>query len=316
MNDHPKVSVCIPTYNYARYLPEAIESVLNQRYGNYELIIIDDCSNDNSAEIIEQYSQLDKRIVYHINDSNKGMVNNWNICLQSARGDYIKFLFGDDVLSSDRVLEKMVAILDFHIDIALVASARNVINEHSHVLKVLRSYQGKIGYGGHEIIQDCLLEQKNKIGEPSAVMFRREHASRGFDTRYRQIVDLEMWFHVLEKGKFAYLDEPLCSFRMHSDQQTNINMERVDLDRPEPFWLIEDYANKPYIHFSAVTREYMKYGPVYSMWKLYKKGKIPRQTALQNIKNHYTLKQFYLCYPFFRFYKFGKRFAEKSWTGR
>jgi hypothetical protein len=139
---------------------------------------------------------------------------------------------------------------------------------------------------------------------------------RGFDSRYRQIVDLEMWFHILEKGNFAYLDEPLCSFRIHPDQQTKINMERVDLDCPESFLLIDDYANKPYIKFSTVAREYMKYGPVYSLWKLYKKGKIPRQTALRNIKKHYTLKHFYLWYPFYRFYKFGKRFAEKSWTGR
>ena len=110
MNANPKVSVCIPTYNYSRFLPEAIESVLDQRYGNYELIIIDDCSRDDSSAIIEKYSRLDGRIAYHINESNKGMVNNWNLCLQSARGDYIKFLFGDDVMSSERLLEKMVAI--------------------------------------------------------------------------------------------------------------------------------------------------------------------------------------------------------------
>ena len=315
MNANPKVSVCIPTYNYGRFLPEAIESVLDQRYGNYELIIIDDCSRDDSSAIIEKYSRLDGRIAYHINESNKGMVDNWNLCLQSARGDYIKFLFGDDVMSSERLLEKMVAIFDSRRDIALVASARNVIDEQSRILKVLTGYKGEIGYRGHEIIQDCLLEQKNKIGEPSAVMFRREHACRGFDKRYRQIVDLEMWFHILEKGNFAYIEEPLCSFRIHSDQQTKINIEHVDPDSAESFWLIEDYANKPYIHYSAVTREYMKYGPVYALWKLYKKGKIPRQTALQNIKKHYTLKQFYLYYPFFRFFKFGKRIADKSRAG-
>ena len=244
------------------------------------------------------------------------MVNNWNLCLQTARGDYIKYLFGDDVMSSEDVLSKMAAIFDAHRDIALIASARNVINEQSQVVKVLTGYKEKIGYKGHEIIQECLLEQKNKIGEPSAVMFRREHASRGFDKRYRQIADLEMWFHILEKGNFAYLEEPLCSFRIHPDQQTKMNIERVDIDNPEPFWLIDDYANKPYIHFSALTREYMKYGPVYSLWKLYKKEKISRQTALQNIKKHYTLEKFILYYPFYRFCKFGKRMAEKNLQGQ
>ncbi|HIK58508.1 MAG TPA: glycosyltransferase family 2 protein, partial [Nitrospinaceae bacterium] len=69
----PKVSVCIPTYNYAKYLPEAIESVLKQSYDNYELIIVDDCSTDNSANVINEYAKKDQRIVFKNNDHNLGM---------------------------------------------------------------------------------------------------------------------------------------------------------------------------------------------------------------------------------------------------
>ncbi len=301
----PKVSICMPTYNFDRYLPEAIESVLKQSYGDFEFIIIDDCSKDNSVEVIKRYAEKDKRIIFKVNEDNLGMVNNWNLSLKYAQGEYIKFLFGDDVLVSDKALERMVLVLDTKDDIALVATARNVIDDRSVIRQVLSEYKGSIGYVGTDIIQDCLVEQKNKIGEPSVVMFRRKHASRGFDGRYRQAVDLEMWFHILEQGNFAYIDEPLCSFRSHPNQQTQINIaQRVLSD--EAFQLLEDYANKPYINLSPVKREYMRYVPVYAVWKQYKKKQITLQSALDKIRKHYNILKFIIFYPVFKVYKFSK----------
>src|SRR3974377_931912 len=95
----PKVSVLVPTYNYARYLPEAIESVLEQDFQDFEVLISDDCSTDGSAEVIARYAAKDSRIRFKIHPANLGMVENWNWCLSEARGDYIKFLFGDDRLA-------------------------------------------------------------------------------------------------------------------------------------------------------------------------------------------------------------------------
>jgi glycosyltransferase involved in cell wall biosynthesis/SAM-dependent methyltransferase len=299
----PKVSICMPTYNFARYLPEAIESVLKQSYGDYEFLIIDDCSRDGSAEVIMNYARQDKRIIASVNAFNIGMVNNWNLCLQRARGEYIKFLFGDDVLSSPDALKRMVSVLDGHRGIALVASARNVIDEHSNIMKIWTEYRGKIGYRGSKIIRDCLIEQKNKIGEPSVVLFRRKQAGRGFDARYRQAVDLEMWFHLLEQGNFAYLDEPLCSFRWHSRQQTNINVRGESLVE-EAFLLLQSYADKPYVKMPRLIREYMQYVPVYSIWKLYKNDRISRAGAIAKIRERYSLSKFISYYPLYKIYKF------------
>ncbi len=296
----------MPNFNFSQYLPEAIESVLRQSYSEFEFVIIDNCSTDNSVEVIKHYASEDARIKLSINEQNIGLVNNLNLCLQKARGDYIKFLFSDDLLASKKALEQMVNVLDAHEEISLVASARNVIDHQSSTLKIWSGYASKIGYSGTKIIQDCLIEQKNKIGEPSVVMFRKKHAETGFDARYSQIVDLALWFHILEQGDFAYLNEPLCSFRMHSSQQTIINAERDDLCE-ESFHLIEDYAGKPYIHLSPLRREYMKYVPVYAIWKLYKKRKISFSTALSKIKNHYNFIKFYLFLPVFKIYKFFRR---------
>ncbi len=307
---NPKVSVCIPTYNYSRYLPETIESVLNQSYGDYELLVVDDCSTDNSRQVIDKYANKDKRIIIHVNPNNIGMVKNWNLCLKFARGEYIKFLFGDDTLSSDKTLGKMVFELDRNEETALISTARNIIDEKSRILNIASKYKNSRGITGTDIIRDCLVEQKNKIGEPSSVMFRKKHAARGFNESYQQIVDLEMWFHILEQGKFTYIDEPLVSFRTHPFQQTTINLKRTDLCR-ESFQLLQDYAKKPYLDLSAIERKYMFYVPVYSIWKQYKQKKISKLTALAEIKNHTSIREFYFYLPFYRFHKFWKRLSRK-----
>ena len=102
----PKISVCIPTYNYAHYISFAVESVLNQQFTDFELIIVDDCSKDNTEEVVSRFL-YDKRVSFEKNERNLGLVGNWNKCLSKARGEYIKFVFADDMLASDEALGRM-----------------------------------------------------------------------------------------------------------------------------------------------------------------------------------------------------------------
>src|SRR4051812_9352416 len=100
----PKVSVCIDSFNYGRYLPEAIESVLGQSFRDFELIIADDCSIDNSAEIAHNCARKDSRIRVVVAAKNRGMVKNRNACLGLAVGEYVKWLHADDFLCSPDAL--------------------------------------------------------------------------------------------------------------------------------------------------------------------------------------------------------------------
>ncbi len=303
---NPKVSVCMPTYNFAPYLAEAIESVLHQTFTDFEFLIIDDCSQDASAGIIKEYASRDRRIRFIANKQNLGMVKNWNYCLAEAGGEYVKFLFGDDKLASREALARMVSVLDTEPSVALVASARNIIDERSAIISVKYEYRNRGNVSGTKIIQDCLFEQRNKIGEPTVVLFRKAQALRGFNTAYQQLVDLEMWFAILEQGDFYFLEEPLCSFREHAGQQTRKNLVR-GLEIDEAFYLLKDYAAKPYIRMPRFKRAYMNYIPAYSVWKLYKKHhKISRQDALERIQERhgYTNGSFYAFYPAFKSYKF------------
>jgi glycosyltransferase involved in cell wall biosynthesis len=266
------------------------------------------------VKIIKDYAKKDRRITLKVNERNLGQGRNLNLCLQYAKGDYIKFVFSDDLLVSEDALKKMVAVLDDNDEIALVASARYIIDSQSNIVNLWSEYRGKIGFRGTQIIQDCLFEQKNRIGEPTVVLFRKKHSSRGFDVRYKQAIDLEMWFHLLEQGNFAYINEPLCAFRVHGQQVTSINkLSENFILVEESFLFLQTYADKPYINLPRILRGYMRYVPVYSIWKLYKNERITRQSAIQRIQERYNYRKFVLYYPFFKIYRFVKRSLNQLW---
>jgi len=222
MVSSPKISVLLPTYNYARYLPQAIASVLAQDFTDFELIISDDSSTDSSADIAGELAARDSRLRFHRHEPNLGMVPNWNWCLQQARGVYVKYVFGDDVLASPRALGRFNELLDHNPAASAAASARILLDGDSRVTGCWDELRAGL-HDGPRLIAQCLRRRSNLIGEPSVVIFRRALADRGFDPRLRQLVDLEMWSHLLLQGSLAYTDEPLCGFRRHSAQQTVVN---------------------------------------------------------------------------------------------
>jgi len=115
----PKVSVCIPTYNCGNFLSHAIDSVLNQTFTDYELIICDNASIDDTEEIVKSYS--DRRIRYFRNPTNLGMVGNWNRCIEKSTGKHVYILHADDLMLPENLDEK-VRILDSNHSVGLVHS--------------------------------------------------------------------------------------------------------------------------------------------------------------------------------------------------
>lgn len=297
----PKVSVCIPTYNYAEYISFAIESVLNQNFKDFELLIQDDCSTDGTQEVVQKYL-ADERIIFEVNKENLGLPGNWNRCLSKARGEYIKFVFADDLLCSPDALGKMVSILDSDPQVSLVASARNIIDSRSQLLRISSGFKADFTADGVKIIHHCLREDGNLIGEPTVVMFRRRDGSRGFDSRYCQLVDLEMWFHLLEKGRFAFIREPLASFRVHSRQKTLENTQSLIFIN-ELYLLIDEYLSKPYMNVGFLRGHYWRYNVIYLFWKSKKKGLISRKDAYRRIEAFCSLTQFFALYPVYKVIK-------------
>jgi glycosyltransferase involved in cell wall biosynthesis len=251
----PRVSVCIPSYNYAHYLPDAVGSVLAQTYTDYELVIVDNCSKDNTEEIVAGFVRSGVPLRFHRNDRNLGQAGNFNRCIELSGGRYVQILCADDLLEPT-CLEKLSAALDGHPSASLAGSARVLVDERLSPVRVLAYSDRYAEEPGHDVILRCLLNG-NLIGEPSSVMFRKEHAVRGFTDKYRQLIDMEMWFHLLEQGDFVFLPEPLSKFRKHGGQQTLENLK--DPSFFDDGWRIfSEYIDRDYIRMSRARKEFLK----------------------------------------------------------
>lgn len=295
MNQIPRISVLIPTYNYARYLSETVQSVLDQHEQDYEVLIVDDASVDDTANVCSRLAALDPRIRVHRHERNLGMVPNWNWCLHHARGRYVKYLLADDKLNHPDALGIMAEELDRNPRVVLVTCARQIIDETSVSLDISKplGHERRILTG--EWITRRYLDRDsqhiNSIGEPSAVMFRREKAQRGFDEQYRQLVDLEMWLHLLQDGDLAYVPRPLCCFRKHADQQSEVN--KLDHVHPrEEVELCLRYSHPDALKrvlFDKMYRFSKRNGPEYQqLVKRIRDSFTPRELIFQYIRYKMT----------------------------
>jgi glycosyltransferase involved in cell wall biosynthesis len=297
------ISICIPTYNYAQFLPQALESVLDQTVRDFEVIVIDDASSDGTGAVMSQYASRDGRVRCITNPANTGMVDNWNRCLSQARGEFIKFVFADDFLLMPKALELLLGLFNSHPSLSLACSSREAVDYEGRRIQTLSPFKQDVVMAGTAMINLCLSEQKNLVGEPTAVMFRRKQAMRGFEAGYRQIVDQEMWFHLLEQGDFGFLREPLCAFRRHRSQQTIVNRSQPVPVLNDVFALQEAYLRKEYITIGWRTRCFIRYDAMYRIWKLSRTRQISKEAALREIESRYGRRKFALYYPLYKLYK-------------
>lgn len=212
----PAVSVCIPAFDHARWIGRTIESVLAQTLGDFELIVVDDCSTDGTADVVA--GRRDPRIRLARNERNLGAASNWNRAIAMARAPFVKLLCDDDVLYPT-CLERQVAVLTdpAHADVALVCCGRDIIDADDRRLVT------RAGFGtaartipGPEAIRAMLRAGTNLVGEPTAVTFRAAalRAAGGFDDRFAYMLDIECWCRVLATGALRYDPETLCAFRV------------------------------------------------------------------------------------------------------
>ena len=130
----PKVSVAIPVYNGARWIRPTIESILNQTFENFELVIADNQSTDNTAKICRDYLRHDKRVVLHVNETNIGAALNFNRAFELSRADYFKWASSNDIVKPT-FLERCVDVLDTEPDVVVAAPKTQIINENDEVIE-------------------------------------------------------------------------------------------------------------------------------------------------------------------------------------
>lgn len=260
--EKPLVSVCLPTYNGQDFITEALNSIVSQTYSNIEIIISDDNSIDRTIEIAKSFQSQSPYKFSILEHDQYGLAANWNFCISQAQGKYIKFLFQDDLLQPNAISE-MVNLAEQDQEIGLVFSPRKLITatNYPHEAISLVNHEAKDVHKGwsnlqsiqfgRELLQNLnILEHPiNKIGEPSTVLIKKAaFDTLGiFNTELCQLVDLEMWLRIMSQYKIGFINRTLSSFRIHAQQQTQINsasQETLLLDYQRFFQTI--YTNPRY----------------------------------------------------------------------
>ncbi len=222
----PQITVAMPVYNGAVYVHLAIQSVLDQTYSDFELLIVDNCSTDGTSDIVKTFS--DPRIRLHINSTNLGMVGNWNRSVELATGEYIKFLSHDDLLDSTCLEEQIAGFLDHKQEnIGIVTCKKRVINESGKKVMPGLGLRGKSRLiSGRVAIRKSIRSARNIIGEPSVVLIKTKvlKASGVFELP-EFTPDIKMWFKILQKDNLYFIDKTLASYRI-SGQSTSSSVSK------------------------------------------------------------------------------------------
>lgn len=211
-------SVLIANYNNGRYLQEAIDSVLAQTYPNWEIILVDDHSTDNSYEIYEKYKD-DSRFHIYLNEENKGCGYTKRRCCAMAKGELCGFLDPDDKLTQD-ALEIMVKAHQAHPQCALVYSMSyfwNYIDGTGRVSDII---------GPMENGEDFLVTSKNNVFHFASYKNASYKKTTGIDPSLRSSVDVDLYFRLEEMGDLLYIDKVLYYYR-----QTNPNSISMGVNR-------------------------------------------------------------------------------------
>ena len=228
-NENPKVSICIPNYNYGNYIGDAIQSVLDQSFTDFELIIVDNCSTDDSENVIQKFT--DKRIKYFKNETNIGAIRNCNKCVSIAQGEYIFILHSDDELMPN-MLEKYVQKLDDNPNVGLVCSSYIAKTDTDNII---------VASSNNDYIANGIDEFKKHIAKGylvwATMMTRREcYETIGlYDENMQYAVDGDMIVRILLQYDLAYISKPMICRTSHGDSWGNsyndyykMNMAMID----------------------------------------------------------------------------------------
>jgi glycosyltransferase involved in cell wall biosynthesis len=213
----PLVSVCIPTFNRGHLLQQALESAVTQTLRNLEILVVDDCSDENITSIVHGIN--DARVRYYRNPENLGMVANFSRCAKLARGRFVSILHTDDYYESE-ILERESQFLATHSSVSMVYTAYYLAHELSGQTKVVRPYPQDRIFVGTTHVED-LMRKGNHVAF-SSVMVRKSCYERvgEFQTSLPYTSDLEMWLRLSLRYPVGYLAIPLVTWRLHREMES------------------------------------------------------------------------------------------------
>lgn len=236
--NQPPVTLCVPTYNGERYLPQALASIDAQTYQNLDVVISDDASTDGTRALIEAFASRRGNVRVYAQAKNLGMTGNWDFCIAHARGAYVKFLFQDDVLAPTAVAALLERALETRS--LLVACGREIVFEEgdndddaplrrgllNHRERIEALHAAQQYYAPREFAR--LLAQtptSNLFGEPTCTLIETDALRRWgpFNGALFQICDADLFNRIALRGRVAFVPQRLATFRWHARSASSQN---------------------------------------------------------------------------------------------
>ena len=204
------VSIIMPSYNAARFIGESINSVLLQTYSNWELLIVDDCSKDNSVEVVRKFANIDKRVVLFSLEKNVGAAAARNVAIEHAQGQYIAFLDSDDVWDEYK-LEKQLAFMKQY-SYVFTFSNYYVMEENGKKTENIVKVPSSLSY--HQYLRNTIIGcltviiDRQQTGDFKMPLIKSSH-------------DMTLWLLIMKRGFKAYgLKDVLAGYRLVSTSNT------------------------------------------------------------------------------------------------
>lgn len=213
-------SVMIPVYNCNHYLLETINSVLCQDPGKeiMQIQIVDDCSSNNMAYSILEQNGLLNRVEYHRHETNTGLANNWNSCIELARGRLIHILHQDDMVLPGFYIENQTSFRS-NPEIGAAFCRHHIIDGQGNILSTSMLEQENKGIFGNSAEK---IASWQRIQTPAIVVRRTVYETLGgFNKSYKYVLDWEMWIRISNNYPLFYIPDVLATYRIHSNSETD-----------------------------------------------------------------------------------------------
>lgn len=216
MQNNPKISVLLPVYNCELYIKEAIDSILNQTFSDFELLVIDDASTDKTVEIIKSFS--DSRIILTQKSRNSGLIDSLNFGVSIAKGKYLARMDGDDISLPER-FSKQVDFLETNPNIIMCGTAYKTFGAIEKEIRHPLSHE-KIA------VQLCL---NSAFGHPTVMGKKAIFEKHNYNKDFEKVEDYELWSRLIFEGQVANIDEVLLLYRVHENQVSTLfnNVQRI-----------------------------------------------------------------------------------------
>lgn len=256
MHKKPKVSIVMSTYNNALFIRESIESVLAQTFSEWEFIIINDASSDDTLAIIREYEKYDKRIIVLANTDNKGLVANLITGVKKSKGIFIARIDGDDIWTDKNKLKKQVAYLEKNPAYGMVGTYASIIDQNGKILYQSKNPRTDAEIRNYLLIENCFFH--------SSVLMRKEKfdAAGGYDSGIKTAEDYNLWLKLGLVSKLHNLPEAMISYRINPE---GINATKYRYQLQETIAIVKMFKNK-----------YPNYMLGLVLW--YMRGYVPKKT--------------------------------------